>query len=99
MEFVSGDLFGHALFDVLPDLLIGIELGGVGRQEVKFKLAVGGGDEVIDDLGLVDGAAIDHQEYRRIAALHQRAQEAGEDIGVDAALVAHDVQLAQGADG
>ena len=53
-ELVSWLLFCNALLDVLPYLLVGIELRRVRWQEDEFQFAVGGGDVILNNFGFVN---------------------------------------------
>ena len=53
-ELVSWLLFCNALLDVLPYLLVGIELRRVRWQEDEFQFAVSGGDVILSNFGFVN---------------------------------------------
>ena len=98
-ELVNWLLFCNALLDVLPYLLVGIELRRVRWQEDEFQFAVGGGDVILNNFGFVNRMTVYDQEYWLSCAEHQLPEEAAKDFGVAVPVVNHELQLAIGADG
>ena len=80
-----------------PDLLVGVELGRVRRQEEQLQLAALALDLLPHQGGLVHRMAIDHDEHRIRSTYHEALQESLEDRGCDRAIVQHETQLALGA--
>lgn len=62
VELVGDGVLGDIRLDVLPDLLVGIELGRVRRQVDEFEAALGGLDVGLDGLGLMDAVAVHDQD-------------------------------------
>jgi len=93
------ELAADAPLDMRPDLLVGVELGRIRRQEEQLKLAALALDVLPHQGGLVYGVAIDHHEHRIRRPHHQALQEDLEDWSRDSAVVQHETELTLGADG
>ena len=51
-------------FDVLPDPLVGVEFGRVGRELEQAQPSLDRSHEVFDCFGPVDRMAVDNEKYR-----------------------------------
>jgi len=91
------ELAADASLDKRPDLLVGVELGRVRRQEKQLQLTALAFDVLLHHGGLVHRMSIDHHEHRIRCAHHQALQESLEDRGGDGAVVQHETELALGA--
>lgn len=92
------ELAADASLDMRPDLLVGVELGRVRRQDEQLELAGLALDVLPHQGGLVHRMTIDHHEHRVCRAHHQTLQEGLEDRGGDSVVVQHEAELPLGAD-
>jgi len=99
IEFVADGVFGDVCLDVLPDLLVGVELRGVRRQVNQFETTVGAGHIPFDELGLVNTVTINDEDDGLLGIAHELLQELHEDFGVDRARVGHELHGAIHANG
>lgn len=67
-------------FQMRPDVLVGIEIGRVGRQSEQPQFAVEPFDELADLGAAMHRMTIDHQEDWPRCALHQSLQKLDEDV-------------------
>ena len=99
VKLVAGGVFGDISLDVLPDLLVVVELGRVRRQVDKFMAALGRLDAGLDGLGLADVVAVHDQDDGLHSLQHELLQETLEYRGVDQHFMDHELHDAVQADG
>ena len=92
--FKFDELAVDAQLDILPDLLVRVELRLEQRQEEQLEFAILVLDVLPHQGGLVHGVAIDHHEHRIRRTHHQTLQEGLEDRGGDGSIVQHETELA-----
>lgn len=91
VKLVGDGVFGDISLDVLPDLLVGVELGRVRRQVDEFEAALGGLDVGLDGLGLVDAVAVHDQDDGLLGLQHELLQETLKHLGVDQPFMDHEL--------
>ena len=84
----QGLLADALALEVIPDELVGIELGGVAGQEVQLQSAFQALDVLSDDLRYVGGVAVENKKDLASSAPHEVAQQFDEarrvePLGVD----------------
>lgn len=99
VKLVGDRVFGDISLDVLPDLLVGVELRRVRRQVDAFEAALDGLDVGLDGLGLVDAVAIHDQDDGLLGLQHELLQETLEHLSVDQPFMGHELHGAVQADG
>src|SRR6266849_2128419 len=86
--------FGDAMvFHVVPNLLVGVQFRGVGRQKEQPQLAAKAGYVVLHRTTVVIAAAVQDQEDRSGRTVHQPLQELRKDQTVDSAFRQHEAQV------
>ena len=90
-------------FEVLPEVLVGVQLRGIRRQALQVQaLCCASSQALLDEVATVNGRAIPHDDH---AGGHfaQQVLKKGHDVaGIEGAILAMEVQLAlrgNGADG
>ncbi len=77
----SYGLFSNAMiFQVIPDLLVGVEFWGVWWQAKKLQSAFSGGDESRNRHRFMNRMTINNQEYRTRPIVYKPFQETNKDI-------------------
>ena len=96
------DLAPNAMIlQVIPDSLIGIEFGGVGREEEHTHPLLDGFalKERLHPLGLMGGVAVHNEKHHPACALNQPLDEVDKDPRAHLALDSHEPKLPLGTDG
>ena len=81
-----------------PHQLVGIQIGGVARQEVHGQPALGRGDVFAHDRRLVRRQTIEHQMNRLAAVLHHLLEQLDEQVCVECAFVDAEPERSLGID-
>lgn len=81
---------------VTPHQLVGVQFGGVARQEVQRQLALQLGDVCLDGPGLVRRQVVEDQVQGLSLTAHQAAQEDHKQVAIQTALVRGEPERAFG---
>src|SRR5947207_14003641 len=69
--------------EMVPDELVGVQLGRIARQEMQFQTPGQSLDVLGDPLGDVCGVAVENEEHAARAAAHEVPQQLDEPCGIE----------------
>jgi hypothetical protein len=85
--------------EVIPDELVGVQLGRVARQEMQFEAPREALDVLRDDFGNMRGVAVEDQEHGALPTAHEVRQQFDEPQGVEPLRVDLVPECSSGVDG